>query len=82
MKRQTSPLAGTIYTAPKEQTECGTCSRNPSKMNSAISECSHVDCQFRGKSWSDRPTPAKYFKGPWPKNVDADPLPLDAKKCG
>lgn len=68
------------YTAgPKLPAKCATCSRDPAKMNSEIAECSHPDCPHRGKAWSDRPTHAKYFKGPWPKNVDADPLPLDAK---
>jgi len=46
-------------------------------MNSSVSECSHADCPHRRKAWSERPTKEELFKGPWPKNTDADPKPLD-----
>jgi hypothetical protein len=78
----TSPLAGTVYTGTKEPQHCSLCDRNPSKVNSEHSECSVVECRYRGRCWSDRPTAEKLFKGPYPKNVDADPRPLDAKKRG
>jgi len=58
--------------------KCITCGRDPHRMNSAVAECSHVECPHRGRAWSDRPTAASLFKGPWGKNKDADPLPLDA----
>lgn len=44
-------------------------------MNSDIAECSHVDCPHRRKAWSERPEPG--YRGPWPKNLDEDPRPLD-----
>lgn len=56
---------------------CATCNRDPQRMNSDVAECSHVDCPHRGRAWSDRPTKAQVFKGPWPKNVSEDPKPLD-----
>lgn len=56
---------------------CTTCARNPERMNSQIAECSHVECPHRRHAWSERPTPAQLFKGPWPKNDSLDPLPLD-----
>lgn len=54
---------------------CTTCQRDPKRMNSDIAECSHVECPHRRVAWSERPRPV--FKGPWPKNTDRDPLPLD-----
>lgn len=57
--------------------KCGTCSRDPKKMNSEFAECSHVECPHRRRAWSERPAPADLFRGPYPKNVDRDPLPLD-----
>lgn len=59
--------------------QCIICSRYPARMNSEVAECSHVDCPHRRKAWSERP--AQTFRGPWPKNVDADPRPLDAKEA-
>jgi hypothetical protein len=59
----------------KKPVMCETCNRDPKRMNSDIAECSHPDCPHRRKAWSDRERPV--FKGPWPKNVDADPKPLD-----
>lgn len=58
-------------------TACPTCNRNPERMNSDVSECSHVDCPTRRHAWSERPTPADLFRGPWRKDVDADPKPID-----
>lgn len=57
--------------------KCAICGRDPKRMNSAFAECSHVDCPHRRRAWSERPQPADLFKGPWPKNVDEDPRPLD-----
>lgn len=54
---------------------CTVCQRNPERMNSDIAECSHADCPHRRRAWSERPQPP--FKGPWPKNDNNDPLPLD-----
>lgn len=56
---------------------CNLCKRDPARMNSSVSECSHRDCPHRRKAWSERPAKAELFKGPWPKNTDADPKPLD-----
>lgn len=58
-------------------TTCLTCDRDPARMNSDVAECSHVACPHRRKAWSERPSPAQLFKGPWKKNVDADPVPAD-----
>lgn len=55
---------------------CTICVRNPERVNSTFSECSHVDCPHRRKAWSERPTPAELYRGPWHRNVDADPEPL------
>ena len=55
---------------------CAVCNRDPERMNSKIAECSHVDCPHRRRAWSERPTPAELYRGPWPKNKDADPVPL------
>jgi hypothetical protein len=60
--------------------DCATCHRNPERMNSDVAECSHVDCPHRRRAWSERPTRAQLFKGPWPKYIEADPRPLDAPK--
>lgn len=50
------PLAATVYTeGPKKPAVCGVCSRDPSRMNSPVAECSHCDCPHRGRAWSDRP---------------------------
>lgn len=57
--------------------KCETCGRDPERMNSAVAECSHVSCPHRRRAWSERPTRAELFRGPWPKNESADPLPLD-----
>jgi hypothetical protein len=46
-------------------------------MNSDVSECSHPECPHRRNAWSERPTPAEMFRGPWGKYTEADPLPLD-----
>lgn len=58
--------------------KCDVCGRDPERVNSAWSECSRVECPSRRKSWSERPSPSELFRGPWPKNIDADPDPLDA----
>lgn len=58
---------------------CIVCTRNPARMNSAVAECSHIECPHRRRSWSERPTGRENFSGPWPKNEEADPLPLDAE---
>ncbi len=60
-------------------TPCAVCARDPERMNSEFAECSHVDCPHRRRAWSERPAPN--YRWPWPKNVDADPLPLDGKKA-
>lgn len=57
---------------------CSTCTRDPERMNSDVAECSHIDCPHRRKAWSERPSRAKLFKGPWPTNVSEAPRPLDA----
>ena len=62
--------------------KCSTCSRDPARMNSEVAECSHCDCPHRRRAWSERPTPAQLHRGPYRKNVDRDPRPLDAKKGG
>lgn len=58
---------------------CNTCARDPGRMNSDFAECSHIDCPHRRRAWSERPSRAQLFKGPWPANKDADPKPLDAE---
>lgn len=59
---------------------CTTCNRDPERMNSDVAECSHVDCPYRRKAWSERPTPAQLYRGPWPaKKLNDDPRPLDAE---
>lgn len=59
----------------KPAEKCAVCARDPKRMNSTFAECSHPDCSHRRKAWSDREPPV--FKGPWPKNIDADPKPID-----
>jgi hypothetical protein len=61
----------------KPDETCAVCSRSPRRMNSERAECSHVDCPHRRHCWSERPRPADLFRGPWPKNVESDPVPLD-----
>lgn len=56
---------------------CVVCNRDPERMNSAVAECSHVQCPHRRRAWSERPTAAELFKGPWPKNENRDPKPLN-----
>lgn len=58
---------------------CAVCNRNPERMNSDVAECSHVNCPARRRAWSERPTGRENFAGPWPKNEDRDPMPLDAE---
>lgn len=53
---------------------CVVCHRNEFLQNTPTRECSHVECPSRRKAWSERPEPTP--QGPWPVNVDADPLPL------
>jgi hypothetical protein len=60
--------------------KCATCKRDPERMNSSWSECSHPECPHRRRAWSERPTPGELFKGPWRKNEDKDPPPLDGEK--
>jgi hypothetical protein len=56
--------------------KCETCYRDPERMNSEYSECSHADCPHRRKAWSDRERPQ--FKGPWPKkDMDHVEKPID-----
>lgn len=50
--------------------KCTVCHRDPERMNSAVAECSHVDCPHRRKAWSEGVIPY-YYRGPWPKNDDA-----------
>ncbi|WP_295978758.1 hypothetical protein [uncultured Variovorax sp.] len=58
--------------------KCSVCTRDPERMNGDMSECSHIDCPHRRKAWSERPTPAQLYRGPWPaKSREADPQPLD-----
>jgi hypothetical protein len=45
--------------------------------NSRIAECSHAECPHRRHAWSERPTRQELFRGPWPKNEDTGPTPLD-----
>lgn len=56
---------------------CSVCGGDPEKKNSAWNECSHVQCPSRRKAWSESPQAIDFFKGPWPENVDQDPLPID-----
>lgn len=58
-------------------TLCAVCNRDPKRMNSAVAECSHCDCPHRRRAWSERPTRAELYRGPWPKNTEQDPQPLD-----
>lgn len=55
---------------------CRTCNRNPERVNSAVAECSHVDCPHRRRAWSERPQPVRtvHPKKPY---TEADPVPLD-----
>lgn len=77
MKRAENPIAATVYTAgPAAPAKCRQCERDPQRVNSAVSECSHIACPYRRQAWSERPNPAELFKGPWPKNEDTDPRPL------
>ena len=57
--------------------KCSVCNRDPERMNSEYAECSHCDCPHRRKAWSERPSAADLFKGPYPANTDSDQLPLD-----
>ncbi|MDD2728297.1 hypothetical protein [Malikia sp.] len=57
--------------------KCSTCNRDPKRMNSDFAECSHIDCPARRKAWSEQPSHAEFFKGPWPKSESSDPVPLD-----
>lgn len=57
--------------------KCTICSRDYKRMNSAIAECSHIDCPYRRNAWSECPSTDELFRGPWPKNEDKDPAPLD-----
>lgn len=62
----------------KAQTTCNVCNRDPSRMNSDIAECSHIQCPHRRTAWSERPTHADLFRGPWPKpERDRDPEAVD-----
>lgn len=56
---------------------CQVCSRDPARMNSDVAECSHCECPHRRKAWSERPTAADLFRGPWTANTSTDPIPLD-----
>jgi hypothetical protein len=61
--------------AKKDKPTCGVCGRDPERMNGEFSECSHLECPHRRHAWSERTWHAS--KGPWPKSIDADPVPLD-----
>lgn len=61
---------------------CTVCRRDPGRMNSAVAECSHVDCPHRRHAWSERPTRGELYRGPWAKRADRDPLPLDVALTG
>jgi hypothetical protein len=56
---------------------CQVCNRDSKRMNNDFAECSHITCPVRRNSWSERPSEKELFKGPWPKHVDADPMPMD-----
>ncbi len=56
---------------------CVVCYRYPEAVNGWNSECSHVDCPHRRKAWSEGPDLVKR-KGPWLKDEDGDPEPLDS----
>lgn len=58
------------------KTKCVVCTRDPKRMNGEFSECGHLDCPHRRRAWSERPAPQ--YKGPWTKNEDKDPDPLDS----
>ena len=36
---------------------CQVCKRDPKRMNSAVAECSHVDCPSRERAWSNGTKP-------------------------
>lgn len=57
--------------------KCTVCNRDPERMNGVFAECSHVDCPSRRHAWSERPRPQDFAKGPYRKNVDRDPTPLE-----
>jgi len=59
------------------KTKCGVCGRDPDRMNSPVAECSHVDCPSRRHAWSERPRPQDFAQGPYRKNLDRDPVPVD-----
>lgn len=74
---QPHPLNSTMPVGdPPPPDKCDVCGRNPATMNSDVAECSHVDCPHRRRAWSDRPSRAQLYRGPWPKNKDRDPEPL------
>lgn len=56
---------------------CVVCAREPARINNHMGECSHVDCPHRRRAWSERPSAADLYRGPWKKNESADPQPLD-----
>lgn len=38
-----------------KRSDCQTCRRDRTKVNSEWAECSHVDCPHRRRAWSERP---------------------------
>lgn len=55
--------------------KCGTCQRDPKRMNSDVAECSHPDFPHRRRAWSERTTP--YSERPRADNTPEAETPLD-----
>lgn len=53
---------------------CTVCARDPRRMNSEVAECSHVACPHRRSGWC---AVSVAPRDPFPKNTEADPVPLD-----
>lgn len=54
---------------------CAVCKRDPTRINSGVSECSHVACPTREVAWSSGTKP--YAPPPKPNKAAGDPRPLD-----
>jgi hypothetical protein len=59
--------------------KCTVCNRDPNRCNSAVAECSHVECPSRRKAWSDGLQgvhPPAPFHAPRKRLTDG-PVPVD-----
>lgn len=43
-----------------DETVCVICTRKAARMNSAVAECSHIDCPHRRACWADGTGYAKW----------------------